>query len=85
MIANLEQPHSPNAVAHIECEAVVDASGKDQEVTGTHVATNPTFSGVFLVGRMSGSFRTEVTTYHERQRSRSLQVDIGFPHLRACA
>jgi len=51
---NLEQPHSPNAVAHIECEAVVNTSGEDQEVTGTHVATNPTLSRVFCIALISG-------------------------------
>jgi len=49
MNSNLEQPHGPNAVAHIEGEAVVNSSREDQEVTGTHVATDPGFSGMFCV------------------------------------
>jgi hypothetical protein len=47
MSANLEKPNSFNMVAHIEGGAVVYARGDDQKVTGSHVATDPAFSGVF--------------------------------------
>jgi len=51
---NLEQPHHPNAVVHIEYEAVVNTSGDDHEVTSTRVATNPTLSRVFCIALISG-------------------------------
>jgi len=54
---NLEQPHHPNAAVRIECEAVVNTSGEDNEVTGTRVATNPTLSRVFCIALLSGKLR----------------------------
>ena len=54
---NLEQPHHPNPAVHIECEAVVNTSGEDYEVTSTRVATNPTLSRVFCIALLSGKLR----------------------------
>ena len=56
MNTNLEEPHSLELVAHVKCEAMVNARGHDQEVTDTRVATDPAFTGVFCVALINGSF-----------------------------